>query len=143
MPSSYGERLDLVPSSAAQRKFLTINPEEDVDLVKGLSSPMRLQILGFRATALSDAERTRLGLKPDQSAMKVAELPPGWLKEANRGAEKAGLKKGDVIVGFEGRTTFAEKDLLGFAIQERKPGETMTVAVLRGGERLDLRFAVK
>ena len=105
--------------------------------------PMRLQILGFRATALSDAERTRLGLKPDQSAMKVAELPPGWLKEANRGAEKAGLKKGDVIVGFEGRTMFAEKDLLAFAIQERKPGETMTVTVLRGGERLDLRFAVK
>jgi predicted transcriptional regulator len=35
----------LAPSIAAQRKFLTINPQDDVGLVKGLSSPMRLQIL--------------------------------------------------------------------------------------------------
>ena len=35
----------MVPSSAAQRRFLTINPQDDPHLVKGLSSPMRLQIL--------------------------------------------------------------------------------------------------
>ena len=35
----------LVPTGAAQRKFLTINPQDDVEVVKGLSSPVRLQIL--------------------------------------------------------------------------------------------------
>jgi serine protease Do len=105
--------------------------------------PLRLQLLGFRVGPLSDAERRKLALHKDQSAFKVAELPPTWLKEANRAAEKAGLKKGDVIVGFEGRTKFEEKDLLAFLVLERKPGEMMTVTVRRGDKTFDVRFAVK
>jgi serine protease Do len=105
--------------------------------------PLRLQLLGFRLTALPDAERKRLNLGAERSAYKVAELPPGWVKEANRAAGNAGLKKGDVVVGFEGRTKFEEKDLLAFVALDRKPGDEMTVTVLRGGKTFDVRFAVK
>ena len=64
------------------------------------------------------------------------------MKEANRGPEKAGLKKGDILVGFEGRSKFEEKDLLAFLVLERKPGDLMTIKVRRGDKTIDIRFAV-
>ena len=105
--------------------------------------PLRLQLLGFRIGPIGDAERRRLGLGKEQSAFKVVEIPPGWLKEANRGPEKAGLKKGDIVVAFEGRSRFEEKDLLAFMVLERKPEESMTITVRRGDKTFDVRFAVK
>jgi serine protease Do len=108
-----------------------------------LAWPLRLQLAGFRMKAIEESERRKLGLSPDQSAFKVAELPPSWLKEANRSAEKAGLKKGDVIVGFEGRAKFEEKDLLAFVALGRKPGDALTLTVRRGDKNVDIRFAVK
>jgi predicted transcriptional regulator len=34
-----------VSSSAAPRKFLTVDPEHDIEVVRGLASPIRLQVL--------------------------------------------------------------------------------------------------
>jgi serine protease Do len=108
-----------------------------------LSWPLRLRLCGFRLAPIGDAERTRLKLPADQTAFKVAELPPTWLKDANRSPEKAGLKKGDVVLGFDGRTSFGEKDLLAAVALDKLPGDEMTVTVLRGGKTVDIRFTVK
>jgi len=52
-------------------------------------------------------------------------------------AERAGLQSGDVIVQFGDREV---TDLYAYtyALQEHKPGEEVTVVVLRNGERLSL-----
>ena len=104
--------------------------------------PLRLRLLGFRLAPLSEAERDRLQLERGRSAFKVAELPPGWLKDANRSAERAGLKKGDVVTGFDGRNSFMEKDLLAAVALEKKPGDAMIVTVLRDGKNIDLRITI-
>ncbi|MBK5259746.1 MAG: M20/M25/M40 family metallo-hydrolase [Thermoanaerobaculia bacterium] len=80
-----------------------------------------------------------LGTVPDYSAMessdggvKIADTRPG------SPAEKAGLKGGDTIVAMAG-TKIANLYDMTFALQDHKPGETIDVVVLRGGQRITMR----
>jgi S1-C subfamily serine protease len=52
-------------------------------------------------------------------------------------ADKGGLAAGDVIVEFDGKPV---KDLYQYtdALYARKPGDTVRVVVIRGGERRTL-----
>ncbi len=52
-------------------------------------------------------------------------------------AGKAGIKRGDIIVGFNGRPT-PDGDILRSNISIRKPGEKVTVSVWREGKVIDL-----
>jgi S1-C subfamily serine protease len=57
-------------------------------------------------------------------------------------AEKAGIKTGDVIVGFA-RSPVTSSDDLGKLIQARKPGATVTVdAVHRDGSKASVRVTL-
>ena len=49
-------------------------------------------------------------------------------------AQRAGLRTGDVIVSFDGRTIATASDL-GQAVLTRKPGDTVKVVVQRNGSR--------
>ena len=51
---------------------------------------------------------------------------------AGSGAERAGLVAGDAITAID-RTTVVDVDALGVAILSHKPGDTVTVTVLRNG----------
>lgn len=53
-------------------------------------------------------------------------------------AEKAGLKAGDVILSFDGRSV-RDGDDLQRAVQKAEPGREVTVTVLRDGRSLDLK----
>jgi len=57
-------------------------------------------------------------------------------------ARKAGLVKGDVIVSFEGQTV---RNLEDYAVLlfSRRPGETITVGVLRDGELIELEATLE
>lgn len=77
-----------------------------------------------------------LGTIPDMGAadipgMKLTGIRPG------SPADLAGIKAGDIIVDFGGKPV---KDIYGYtdAMNAFKPGDTVTVVVLRGGERLNL-----
>ena len=80
-----------------------------------------------------------LGTIPDFSAM---EAQGGGVKladvRAGSPADKAGIKGGDVLVGMAGTKIENLYDMT-YALQDHKPGETVDVVVLRGGERLTLR----
>ncbi|MDQ3280582.1 MAG: M20/M25/M40 family metallo-hydrolase [Acidobacteriota bacterium] len=80
-----------------------------------------------------------LGTVPDYSAM---ESSSGGVKladvSAGSPAEKAGIRKGDVIVGLAGTRIENLMDMT-FALQDHKPGETVDVIVLRNNERVTLR----
>ena len=56
---------------------------------------------------------------------------------ADSPGEKAGLKAGDIIVEFDGKTV---KDLYEYtaALQARKPGDTVKIVVLREGARVEM-----
>ncbi len=52
-------------------------------------------------------------------------------------AQKAGLRAGDVIVGFGGRE-ISDLYAYTYALRDHKPGDEVQVVVLRDGERLTL-----
>jgi len=80
-----------------------------------------------------------LGTIPDFSAMESA---GGGVKLADvrtgGPADLAGIKGGDVLVEMAGTRIENLYDMT-FALQDHKPGETVDVVVLRGGERVTLR----
>jgi len=80
-----------------------------------------------------------LGTVPDFTAM---ESSTGGVKladvRAGGPADKAGIKGGDVLVAMAGTRIDNLYDMT-YALQDHKPGETVDVVVLRGGERKTLR----
>ncbi|MBA3340712.1 MAG: M28 family peptidase [Gemmatimonadaceae bacterium] len=78
---------------------------------------------------------TYLGSIPDMSASSEGLRLTGVRPDSP--ADKGGLKAGDVIVEFGGK---AVKDLFSYsdALYSHKPGDTVKIAVLREGQRMDL-----
>jgi S1-C subfamily serine protease len=58
------------------------------------------------------------------------------------GAEEAGIKEGDVIVGLDDRKVSDLDDLQAFLVF-RRPGEEVLVAVTRGGGKLQFPVELK
>ncbi|MHB9000091.1 MAG: M20/M25/M40 family metallo-hydrolase [Thermoanaerobaculia bacterium] len=80
-----------------------------------------------------------LGTVPDYTAM--AETSGGVLisdVRAGGPADLAGIKGGDRLVELAGTKIENLYDMT-FALQDNKPGETVDVVILRGGERVKLR----
>jgi serine protease Do len=67
-----------------------------------------------------------------EGAVAVASLDPG--------ASPGGLQPGDVILRLEGRAVHSRADL-NLQLADRKPGDTVSVAALRGADPLEIRLA--
>lgn len=92
-----------------------------------------------RPAAVAASGRARdvyLGSIPDMSAPETPGVRLTGVRPDSP-ADKAGLKAGDIIVEFDGKPV---KDLYGYtdAMQARKPGDTVTIVVLRDGTRTTL-----
>jgi serine protease Do len=74
------------------------------------------------------------GLERPRGAL-VAQVEPG------SPADKAGLKAGDVIVGFNGKP-IEQANQLPQLVAQMKPGSEATLEVWRGGKSVELGFAV-
>lgn len=58
-------------------------------------------------------------------------------------AHQAGVRKGDLLVSFAGRTDLRrETDLIAYALAEKKPGDHVTLELLRDGKPLTVRFTL-
>jgi predicted transcriptional regulator len=111
----------LAPSIAAQRKFLTINPQDDVGLVKGLSSPMRLQILQvLRRIGPMNVNQISRHLSLPQStiatniqALETAGLIQTELVKAAKGQQKVcSVRFDEIVIRLDGAPTQQEDDLI-------------------------------
>jgi serine protease Do len=59
-------------------------------------------------------------------------------------AKRAGVQKGDVIVSYDGQDReMTESDLIAHAVQRKKPGDEVSIVVLRGGERKSMTIALQ
>ncbi|MBA4067807.1 MAG: peptidase [Isosphaera sp.] len=59
-------------------------------------------------------------------------------------AKNAGFLAGDVVVSFDGRTDLAsEADVFEHGFNARKPGDKVTVVVVRGGKRVELTLPMQ
>ncbi len=87
--------------------------------------------LGFEAHALTPELREAFKLNKDLEGVIVA----GMVR--NGPAHKAGLQPEDVILSIDDRKTRDARELL-MAIAQHKPGETITLDILRAGKTMQL-----
>ena len=101
---------------------------------------VRAQAPVARGSSSRDGSSVYLGSIPD---MVVGDMPGLRLSGVRAGspADKGGLKTGDVIVEFAGKTV---KDLYGYtdALYAQKPGDTIAVVVVREGQRVSLSITL-
>ena len=135
-------------------------PDDDADAINFAGAQRTAELTARLAAALARGEVTPkyarvtaapamegdsrgygayLGTIPDFSAMESA---GGGVKLADvrsgGPADKAGIKGGDVLVEMAGTRIENLYDMT-YALQDHKPGETIDVVVLRGGQRTTLR----
>ncbi len=105
-------------------KLIPKSPEGDAVSSLGItdSMPIKREVAKF------------LGLKEDESGIVIGDIIKG------SAAEKAGLKKGDLIVGFDSRRykvtrqEYAVSVMLSFDILRKAPGEKAVLSVIKAGE---------
>jgi len=71
------------------------------------------------------------GPPPGKTGMPLSGVRPGGP------ADRAGLRRGDLIVGLAGREIRSIEDLM-FVLRQAQPGDAVTVVIERDGERLEL-----
>jgi serine protease Do len=93
----------------------------------------RMTTGGMLLEAVEEDARPK-GLTANQMALRakhVGEFGP------HAAAKKAGLKREDVIVSWDGRGDFLrETDILAYGMTQKKPGDKINVVVLRDGKPL-------
>lgn len=90
---------------------------------------------GLFLKEVSDADRKKLGLAEDALALRVEHA---GMYDKHAGAHRAGIRKGDIVIEFDGlKERKSESQLIARGVQERKPGDKVAIAVLRGGKRLE------
>lgn len=101
----------------------------------------RMGLGGLLLEELADDERTRAGLAADAMALRVKHL--GEYGE-HAVALRAGFRKGDILIAFDGRRDRAtESQLLAHAVQQKRPGDKVSATVLRDGKRQRLQFVLQ
>lgn len=91
---------------------------------------------GFGGPALSAEEKKSLGLAADAFAFRIQHfLAWGPTVKYGQNAQRAGLKKGDVVLGADGRSDFrSPAHFQAWFRLTRKPGSRVVLQVARGGK---------
>jgi len=100
---------------------------------------LRRYALGrMRLEELGAEDRRRVGLGDDEMALRVKNL------RSESPAGRAGFRRGDVIVEFDGQSKRAsESQLLAIGVQNHKHGDRIDVTVLRDGARKTLTLPLE
>ena len=95
---------------------------------------------GLRLESASPEQRDSLEIT-DAMALVVTHVGQ---YDAHAAAKRAGFKKGDVIVGFDGRDDLMrESDLFAHVSAHRAPGDMVSVDVIREGLRLQFELPIQ
>jgi len=112
-------------TSTAQRRFLTISPEDDAAVVRGLSSPVRLQILhllGRRGPMNVNQISRHLSLPQSTIATNVQALEaPGLIRtelvKAAKGQQKiCSARFDEIVIRLDGSPAKQQDDLIEVAM---------------------------
>lgn len=96
---------------------------------------------GLRLEALPAADRKQLDIADGKMALRVNHVGQYG---AHAAAKRAGFRKGDVLISFDGRTDLLrDSDVLAYAVNRHKPGDKVKVVVLRGRRRITLTLPMQ
>lgn len=86
---------------------------------------------------LKEAEKKKLGLKPEQQAFRQSAT-------VHPSAEAQGVRGGDIVLGVDDKpSTMTVLDFLGYIRRNYLIGDRIVLNILRDGKRLDLPFRLK
>jgi S1-C subfamily serine protease len=101
----------------------------------------RMALGGLLLEGMSREERSKADVADAAMALRVKHVGQYGPHAA---AQRAGFRKDDIVVSFDGRTDLArEADVLAYALKHRKPGEQVPVEVLRDGKRVKLTLPMQ
>jgi serine protease Do len=101
----------------------------------------RMALGGLVLEALPDAKRQAAGLADTALALHIKHV--GQYGDHAVG-KKAGFKKGDIVVSFDGHSAnMTESALIAHVMKNRMPGEQLPVTVLRDGQRVELELPMQ
>jgi S1-C subfamily serine protease len=102
--------------------------------------PSMLDILPsapFSGEELTAAEKKTLGLDAKRAAIRQD-------PEVHEKLKAAGVKGGDILVGYDGKAVEGDvSKLFGYVRRNYLVGDEITINVIRGGRRVDLKFLLK
>ncbi len=93
------------------------------------SSSRRARAIGVNLADVAPATAAQAGVDPSRACV-VTDV---W---TNSAADRAGLKKWDVVTSIDGKD-WATADALRDAIRARKGGDTLRLSVVRAGQRIE------
>ncbi|MBI3466276.1 MAG: PDZ domain-containing protein [Planctomycetes bacterium] len=96
---------------------------------------------GLVLEELPAEERQKAGLSGSDLGLRVKYV--GQYGD-HAAAKRAGFQKGDILVDLDGQThRMTESDVLAYAVQEKLPGDKVSVTVLREGKRVGLKLPLQ
>ena len=139
--------LEAVVSRAGSQQRLTIllpdgwRTKSDISRRAG-TWPMRAMAGGgLKLEDLSDEERQKRGLKPDQLALLAVGVGQYGKHAA---AKRNGFQKDDVIVEVDGLTErLTESEFIGTLLRKHPKPAQLPAVVLRGGQRVELKLPMQ
>lgn len=140
-------RLEAVIRRGETLQTLTLNLQKDwrrrTDIAWRVTSwsLRRMVTGGILFEPASDAIRRDADLNDDQMALVIKHLGQYGPHAA---AKRAGFRKGDLIVSFDGKTeNLSPSELLIYASQHSKPGDQLPVEIIRDGRRQTLMMPMQ
>lgn len=101
----------------------------------------RMTTGGMRLEPLTEVERSKAGIAAGKMALRARHVGQ---YNAHATAKRAGLEKGDVILEYDGRDTFAnEAEIFAYVNQLKRPGDRIELKYLRGGRQFTTSFAIQ
>jgi S1-C subfamily serine protease len=121
------------PATRAQGIGFAIPSDLVITVVEQLAENGRVEyaFLGIQAISIDPFLRQHLEVEASEGVL-VGDVGEGTP------AAQAGLQEGDVIAEFDGEELNGASDLFRL-LRERRPGDQVTLTVLRGGETLEIQ----
>jgi S1-C subfamily serine protease len=95
---------------------------------------------GMRLETLDDETKRKLNIE-GRMALRVTHVGQ-YNKHA--AAKRAGFQEDDVLVSFDGQTDLIrEADVFAWVSQHRKPGDKVSVKIVRGGQALEFKLPIQ
>ncbi len=95
---------------------------------------------GMLLEQLPVKDRTEQNLPSNSTALMVKHV--GEFAPHNV-AHRAGIRKGDIVLGFDSRTDLLrETDVIAYSLREKQPGDRVEVSILRNGSRQTVSFVI-
>ena len=96
---------------------------------------------GMRLKELDHKRRRETGLAGDTMALIVDHLGQ---YNAHAAAKRAGFRKGDILIRFDGREDLkSESALFGYALETHKAGDKVQATVLRNDKKIELSLPIQ